>query len=284
MEFDSLAPIAELTGGLARRPAPLDMPAERAPLPQNPAEVLAMLMDFSGSVALAELLHAPLPEGVPHPDADKLARKLRDKVRVRIESLLAQALKPLSGERAPALPTPSEIFAAIERAMANQANQADQASQPGQPRVQPDAAAAVRVAREIGAPLCAALGDSLRQAQAQLATLRWRIAPELRELGPRADRLERIDAALQRSIQSKLHELFDRMELAATQTFERACNHACATLPEGFEVDDLAGWVAEDGWIARYHERCVRMAQALFGHLQRSLEGLLLAAIDAEVV
>jgi hypothetical protein len=40
--------------------------------------------------------------------------------------------------------------------------------------------------------------------------------------------------------------------------------------------------VVETGWIERYRERCVRMTRALYGHLRRSLEGLLRAAIHAE--
>jgi hypothetical protein len=271
MDLDALAPVAGLAGGLALRPSPAEGARGVTPVPQNPAEVLAMLMDFSGSVALAELLHAPASEGLGHPQAKELAVRLQREVRARLDALLPLALKPLTGRRAPSVPAPEELLEAIEHAT-------------GEAGVRPENDAARRLARELGDPLRSALGASLRQAQANIATLRWEIAHELRALGPRADRLERIDAALQRSIQGKLGELFDRMELAAELTFERACAHACLALPEGFGVAELASWSAESGWIERYRERCVRMTRALFGHLRRSLEGLLRAAIHAEVV
>ncbi len=240
-------------------------------VPQNPAEVLAMLMDFAGSVALAELLSAPAVDGASHPQARELAARLQREVRARLDALLPLALKPLTGRRAPSVPPPEELLEAIDRAT-------------GELGSRPDEAAALRLARELGAPLYSALGASLRQAQANVATLRGEVAHEIRALGPRADRLERIDAALQRAVQVKLGELFDRMELAAEHTFERACAHACQALPEGFGAAELASWSAETGWIERYRERCVRMTKALFGHLRRSLEGLLRAAIHAEVV
>ncbi|HEY6878481.1 MAG TPA: hypothetical protein VI299_10710 [Polyangiales bacterium] len=271
MDLDALAPVTGLSGGLALRPPPADGARETPPVPQNPAEVLAMLMDFAGSVQLAELLHAPPVEGPGHPEAKKLATKLQREVGARLDALLPLALKPLTGRRAPTVPPPEELLEAIERAC-------------GEPGKRPDPEAALRLARELGAPLRSALGASLRQAQAHIATLRWEIAHELRGLGPRADRLERIDAALQRSVQGKLGELFDRMELAAELTFERACAHACQALPDDFGAADLVSWSAESGWIERYRERCVRMTRALFGHLRRSLEGLLRAAIHAEVV
>jgi hypothetical protein len=122
----------------------------------------------------------------------------------------------------------------------------------------------------------------LRQAQAHIATLRWEIAHDIRALGPKADRIERIDAALSRAMQAKMGELLDRMEYAAQLTFERACVHAVQELPETFTEEDLVGWSAEDGWLGRYRDRCVRMTKALFGHLRRGLEGLLRAATHGE--
>jgi hypothetical protein len=133
---------------------------------------------------------------------------------------------------------------------------------------------------ELGLPFASALGTSLRQAQAHIATLRWEIAHDIRALGPTADRLERIDAALTRAMQGKMGELLDRMEYAAQLTFERACTHALMELPAEFGEDDLVEWSDEHGWIGRYRERCIRMTKALFGHQRRGLEGLLRAAIE----
>jgi hypothetical protein len=291
MEFDALVPLKGPGTGLARRPlTPSELSdgyrdvaegldrAERSILPQqNPAETLAALMDFSGSVALAELLHTPLCADTQRgasSEASKIARRLQDHVSNRMDTLLTMSLRPLNGPRAPTVPKLPELLEAIAIASGSTENSARA----------PDAAAASKLARKIGAPLRAALSASLRQAQAQLAGMRAELAPDLRALGPRAERLERIDAALQRSIQNKVIELFERMELAAEQTFERACVHACSLLPITFTPDDLASWTHPDGWIERYRGRCVHMTEALFGHMQRSLEGLLVAAIHAEVV
>ena len=74
------------------------------------------------------------------------------------------------------------------------------------------------------------------------------------------------------------------MEYAAGLTFERACVHACSELPPDFGPRELAGWTGPNGWIERFRERAVRMTKALFGHLRRSLDGLLRAALHAEDV
>jgi len=272
MDPDALAPAAALGTALTSIAGSYDLttdPAERSSASQNPAEVLAALMDFSGSVALAELLALPAPEGPGLPDARVVGRRLTEEVRARLDALLPLALKPVSGRRAPTVPPAHELHALLREVA---------------PEGVPDAEAAVRIARELGAPLRSALGTSLRQAQAHVATLRWQIAHEIRALGPRAERLERIDAALQRSVQGKIGELLDRMEYAAELTFERACARACTALPEEFGELELASWTASDGWVERFRERCVRMTKALFGHLRRSVEGLMRAAIHAEDV
>jgi len=267
MELDALVPV----GPVERVDRAAD---ERTSVPQNPAEVLARLMDFSGSIALAELLQEPVPDGPAHPQAARLARKLKDKVDAYLESALPQVLRPLTGRRAPSVPTGAELVEVL-RSVSNHS----------EPRelTKPDDRAARQLARELGAPFWSALSASLRQAQVQLNTLRAKVAMDVRELGPRAARLERIDAVLQRSIDAKFSELLERFELAAELTFERACLHACSELPDGFSEHELAAWAAQDGWIERYRERCVRMTQALYGHLRRSLEGLLFAAAAAEV-
>lgn len=228
-----------------------------------------MLMDFSGSVALAELLDSQPADGPSHPEAGARSELLMQQVGARLDALLPTALKPLTGRRAPAVPPPHALLALLETHSVDGAL---------------DAQSCARIARELGAPLRSALGTSLRQAQAHVATLRYEITHELRALGPRAARLERIDAALNRAIQAKLGELLDRMEHAAELTFERACLHACRALPAGYGEAELASWSKPGGWIERYRERCVRMTKALFGHLRRSLEGLMRAAIHAESV
>ena len=254
----------------------------RASVPPNPAELLAQLMDFPGSVALAKVLHAPAPVGDSHPEAGQLAAQLHERVRVRLDAQLPVVLRPLTHRRATWAPKPD----APRRAMLPKPPELLQAilatgAAAGQV---PDAAQAQRLAREVGAPLRAAFGSSLRQLQAQFAGLRMELAHDLGALGPRAARLERIDAALQRSIQRKVLSLFERLQLAAELSFERACLQACATLPENFGEAELEGWAAEGGWIARERALCERVARSLFRHQRRNLQVLLLAATHAEAV
>jgi hypothetical protein len=261
--------IAGVAGG-SRAPAPV----------QNPAQLLARLMDFPGSVALAELLdeHAaprskralPAPVVESMTVAESLGERLLLDAQARLDSLEPLVLKPLLGRRAPPIPAPHELLFSLRRHNLEQDR--------SEANVQ-------RLADDLGAEFRSALGLSLRQGQAHVATLRWEITHDLRALGPRADQLERLDAALSRSMQAKLGELLDRMEYAAHLTFVRACAHAVESLPDGpNELDEaaLAHWCDADGWLLRYRERCVRMAKALYGHLRRSLEGLMRAAIMTE--
>jgi hypothetical protein len=259
------------------------------PVTRNPAELLASLMDFPGSVALAELLEgdpralasaqSSEPASTRALPTSTLGERLLLDAEARLDSLEPLVLKPLSGRRAPPIPSPGELlFQLAQYGLVTPAHAgADAAAQGG---VERSEAAVRRFADDLGAPFRSALGLSLRQAQAHVATLRWEITHDLRALGPRADQLERLDAAVSRSMQAKLGELLDRMEHAAHLTFIRACVHAVEALPEQVDEQALAGWCDKSGWLFRYRERCVRMAKALFGHLRRNLEGLMRAASE----
>jgi hypothetical protein len=272
IQLDSLAASDALAVALTRQ-SPRDRRAPERPAPQSPAEVLAALLDFSGSVALAELLTASKPQGRPHADAHHIAHTLDDSVRPQLDAVSARALKRLAQEPATASAhPPAALLERIERL-----------SPAPNSRV-PSARAAARLARELGGPLHAALATAIRRAQGDVAALRTKLAADLRALGPRADRLERIDAALQLGIQAKLTSLFDRLVLAAELSFEHACIEACAALPEDFTVEHLASWSTSDGWIEKHRERCARMLIAFCSHLQRPVEGLLQAAIQAEMI
>jgi len=272
IQLEPLAASVELAVGLVRQPPGARGPDPRS-APQSPVEVLAALLDFSGSVALAELLDAPTPQGQPHAEAQRIALKLEDSLRAQLDAVGARALQRLAQEPATASAhPPAALLQRIERL-----------TQVRNSRV-PAAQVGARLARELGGPLHAALAASIRRAQSDFATLRAKVAPELRALGPRADRLERIDAALQIGIQAKLTGLFERLVLAAELSFERACLESLAVLPEDFTAEHLAAWSAPNGWIEHHRERCARMLIAFCGHLQRAVEGLLQAAIQAEMV
>lgn len=269
MDFDTIARESGLAVGLALRPPDPDAPAsERPPTPDKPAEVLAALMDFSGGVAVAELLQAPVRGGPSHPDVSRLGYDLQERVLSQLDAMSTIALQRLQRDRrdvaiADLLEVVSAAGAGPDRG------------------IRPEAA--LRIAAELRRRVGWKLGASLRQAQSDLARLRAKVAGDLRGLGPRANHLERIDAALETSIQHKLIDLYDRVLRAAEQNFDRMCVDACAALPQGFGEAELANWLAPKGWIARDRERCERTVSAFCVHLRRGLEGLVTAAIQAEV-
>jgi hypothetical protein len=271
MDFDTLAREASLGMGLAVRPPAPNAAAVRPPPSDKPAEVLAALMDFSGGVALAELLQAPVRGGPANPDASRLGYDLQERVQAQLDAVSTHALQRLQRDRR----AESGIaLTELRELMASAGLGADPGTKP---------AVALRLASELRKRVGWRLGASMRQAQSDLARLRANIAGELRTLGPRAAQLERIDAALETSLQHKLADLYDRVLRAAEQSFDRACLEACASLPEGFGDADLARWLAPSGWIARDRDRCERTVGAFCVHLRRGLEGLVMAAIQAEV-
>ncbi len=257
MDFDTLA----------LRPLDPGTPRVRPAASTKPAEVLAALMDFSGGVALAELLQAPVARGRSHPDAARKGFDLQDRVQSQLDALSTRALQRLQRDRRPE----SDLTLADLLELVTQAGGG----------VRPEAA--LRLAAELRRRVGWRLGASLRQAQADLARLRENIAAELRAIGPHAQQLERIDAALQLSLQGKLIELYERVLRAAEGAFDRACIDACASLPSALAEADLAGWLAPHGWLARDRDRCERTIGAFCVHLRRGLEGLVSAAIQVEV-
>ncbi len=263
MDFDTLAREASLGVGLAIRPPAPGAPAVRPPPSDKPAEVLAALMDFSGGVALAELLQAPVRGGPPNPEASRLGYDLQERVQAQLDAMSTLALQRLQRDRR-------------EIGVAELLELTGAGSDRG-------IKAALRIAPELRKRVGWRLGASMRQAQSDLARLRANIAAELRRLGPRAAQLERIDAALETSLQHKLADLYDRVLRAAEQSFDRACVDACAGLPQGFGAAELAGWLAPSGWIARDRDRCERTIGAFCVHLRRGLVGLVMAAIQAVV-
>lgn len=266
----SLVASVELTAGLVRQSP--GVRTDPRPTPQSPAEVLAALLDFSGTVALAELLEAPAPQGSPHPAVQSAARELEDKLCRQLDALAARASKRLAQEAEPASAfPPAVLMQRIERVTQGRASRV------------PSGQACARLARDLGGSLHAALTTCIRRGQADYATLRAQIAPELRALGPHAERLEHIDAALQLGIQAKLSGLFERLVLASELSFEHACVEACATLSEDFSASQLASWTGPEGWLVRHRQRCERMLLAFCGHLRRAAEGLVQAAIHAEI-
>lgn len=159
--------------------------AEPLAAPRSPVEVLATRSDLAGSVAVAEVLaNDEWPEAQPRVDD---GRWLADHVRLRLESSgrwLDKTLADPSKGRSP-LPGAARVHRAI----------VEEAARPGRPD---DWLA--QVAESLGrlwAHRCLAVVRTLRR---EGARLRKEAAPDLFALGPEAARLERLDAALRRSL------------------------------------------------------------------------------------
>ena len=152
---------------------------------RSPVEVLAARSELAGSVALAEVLaNDEWPEAEPRVDD---GRWLADHVRVRLESSgrwLEKTLANPSRGRSP-LPGAERVHRAI----------VEEAAGPGRPEDWLGA-----VAESLGRSWthrCLAIVRTLRR---EAARLRKEAAGDLFALGPQAARLERLDAALRRSL------------------------------------------------------------------------------------
>src|ERR1700712_3597761 len=142
MEIDALVPVSRVGGDERTRDV----------TPPNPAEVLAQLMDFSGSVTLAELLQAPPPPSFDiapsHPNANELAWKLQESVQRQLSALSTNVLRPLQGRYAPVHPTAAELVSSMTRIA-------------GALSRVPDAPGVEQLARELGEPYFSALYKSV---------------------------------------------------------------------------------------------------------------------------
>jgi len=159
--------------------------AEPAPAPRSPVEVLASRSDLAGSVAVAEVLaNDEWPAAEARVDD---GRWLADHVRLRLESTgrwLEKTLADPSRGRSP-LPGAGRMHQAIAEAAVAEDREDDWAAELGR-----------RFARS-WAHRCLAILRTLRR---ETQRLRKEASPDLFALGPRAARLERLDAALRRSL------------------------------------------------------------------------------------
>jgi hypothetical protein len=233
----------------------------------NPAALLAQLMDFPGGMKLAEYLEQALTDRERHPQANELGERLERDVEARLEALERNSMAPLVGTRAPALPTGEEL---VDAYMAS-----------GLAAVVEDAAF-LRFSQMTGERLLGAVAASLRQGEVQVATLRWEVQNDLRALGPDAERIERLDALIHTATQAEVRKLFGRVELALRETWTAASKRALSELPEAPVPTDFEPWIAPDGWLERFRERCVSAARAVFVHQRKNLAGVVRAAVIAE--
>lgn len=158
---------------------------EPHPGPRSPVEVLATRSDLAGSVAVAEVLsNDEWPPAEPRVDD---GRWLANHVRVRLESSGRWLEKTLADPTRGRSPLPGA--ARIHRAVT------EESARPGRPDDW-----LVAIADNLGrvwAHRCLAVVRTLRR---EAARLRKESAADLFALGPQAARLERLDAALRRSL------------------------------------------------------------------------------------
>lgn len=240
--------------------------AEPPPAPRSPVEVLASRSDLAGSVAVAEVLaNDEWPTAEARVDD---GRWLADHVRLRLESSsrwLEKTLADPSRGRSP-LPGPERIH----RAIVETASQEDRKD-------------------DWGAQLGAHFGRSwahrslaiTRTLRREAARMRKEAAGDLFALGPEAARLERLDAALRRSLAAARgdadQELAERFGEAFAAIFRR--------FVEGFEepralpIDAVERFV-QAGPAAELRADLDAAARAAFREERALLESLVRACIE----
>jgi hypothetical protein len=239
------------------------------PLRVDVVETLATLLDLTGSLALAAHLDAGDAEpaaGVPAlaPTAD-----LDVWVDERIEQLRAvveRRLRDLHEGRS-SIWGPERLAAEIT----------------GRGLLERRPARAVSgLAREACEAHALAIRGLLDRVRGELRGLRVELAPRLAALGPRAARIEALDARLGRARAAGTHRLVGRIPPALIDHFAgRLVEALRAVDPESVQAA-VGGWYASDGLVSRHRRQAAGIVRGVLDHEARALHELVAAAESAE--
>ena len=241
-------PLDEATGPFAAE----DLPAA------NPAAILADLIDLRGGVALAEQLATldDLPTPDPEADPAALRSRIHDEIRViweRLDAALTHAFKPRYR-----LPDAQRMGFTLRRGGAFDA---------------PGAATLRSAARASWSPFNEFLEMHLKRARFALRDLRVEVGEALPRLSLDAARLERLDAALGQATHGAAEKLYGRALYAAERAYAEGLRAALAEHPAP-DVDTLAAWLGEAGWVRPIFADAVALVRAMVRHERRRLEAL----------
>ena len=235
--------------------------------PRSPVEVLAQRSDLVGSVAVAEVLaNDDWPEAEPRVDdgrwlADHVALRLRSSQRW-LERTLAD---PTKG-RSP-LPGPARVHKALveEHARAGRPNDW-----------------LPKLAAELARPWTHRCLATVRTIRREASRLRTDSAGDLRALGPGSARLERLDAALRRSLATAQGDADQALAHRFGETYAHLLTRFVETFedPSALPIDALERFHLA-GPAAQLRADMDAAARAVLREERALLEALVRACIDS---
>lgn len=190
------------------------------------ASVMASLLEFGGSMRLAERLAEPpprAPRSTPHPGS----RPLEARIDRELELLRTRVERAFESVR----PRAVSLWNALEDATAW-----------GNPQLTADT---------LWAPLGEVIGSRIDAVRSTTSEIRHEIAHELR-LDPSATHLEALDAVLHEAMHGATQKLCARIVPAMHAVFTRDVNAASSALPDFPRREQLEPWCRRDGCVAKH--------------------------------
>jgi hypothetical protein len=251
---------------------------ELPPFEGSAAEALGGLLDFRGTVVLAERLGDPSaasPSAVGEKEsADETTTGgddhsgLHHDVRTglqAIEEFLARKLRnPSRGM--PALPGAAETAETLVELDLPRADN---------PQTRK------RCWDALGQPHATLVGSTVHSLRMDMVGLREGLAPALRTRGDRAAAVEGLDGALRQVINSQTDARYELLDLHLRRCFIAGLARALPSLPEEPQAQDVQNWFEPDGWLATYRQDCADLVQAALTAESLLLQALVHSCIDA---
>ncbi len=113
-----------------------------------------------------------------------------------------------------------------------------------------------------------------------MAALRDEVASDLRDAGPRGERLGAFDAIVRAAMDDAVPGLCKRLMAASEAPFVSALAAAIRSLPAAVDEAALAPWFAERGVLGAHVARTSAITRALLACDARALEALVDAACE----
>lgn len=227
----------------------------------DPAAFMARLFDLSGSVELAGVLHAieaqPMeasfePEALGIRHVEELVASGLAEARASVERAFIAALPPAPRSK---LPSAAALLAGLNGVRSTHA----------------------ALLEALWPPLGELLARGLDRVRGRLGQLRRDLGAPLRALGPRALRLEQLDAVLTRAAAKKTTPWFLSLTPLAKSAFERELSARLAALARAPALADLTAWYAPDGFLPERVAQLQRVLAAAVELEQRRIVALVVA-------
>jgi len=204
---------------LANLAKKLSPPAETEPK-RDPVDALAAMLDLRGSVRVSEVAAGIDPAVVTEGRAEPA---LLEEVERGVLAILEEVPKAFVSLRRPGR---------VLRALRAESD--------------PEASAKALVER-----FDEAMVRSILRARGDLRTLREDVGTKLRNAGPRAAALERLDAALAEAMRVATAARLSALVPLAIEAFERVATEKVVAAGEGIDLAKVEAWCRPDGWLLR---------------------------------